>query len=604
MKIALTKTKKILAHCMSWLLIILSFVVITVHIKIPGQDFLKEWKSQDQGILNWKPLGRFGVFSPGIYLEGALLPFGANAPLIENKQQQLSGYILELEFATRNNSGWLPFFSLNFCSMYKWVLLTQGNFKRTGVYVATSGDEAQFISRADYSDLEKKYSPEKNVSYKLLIDCDLGKQLAAIYVDDKFYEQISLRRQESLSDFYISVDSDCYLRRIRISDKLGRNIFKVDYSKRLAWIDFLLHTRKEISYILLLIGIIAVFVSSLTLHSRKIVFLLSLFAVICCSELFLRITEKDNPYFNIQLLMKNPMWNIEYTTNLLGNYNEAKVIVVGGRVYSVDKPEGVVRIVCLGSSSTQGHGIKDKRKVYTSVLEDKINRSGIKCEVINAGLGGDETLRMSIFLREVLIKLNPDIVTVYLAHNDTLALNDYRSFYAQYKRMQDILLQNPELSKNQRLLFMALEFKKTIKPVLYVYNYLSESYLFMYINQLRRSVLAKLYNFKKSFPLEEKKKIWEESLRDIIETCRRRGIKVLFIPELVYPNYDSTSDYRVLMQNFASESNQVYYLDLREAFIKKSDVYLFYDGVHPTEFGHEIIATEIYNKLKSGNLLK
>lgn len=603
MNISFAKSKRITAYCASWFLIALSFVVLRVDITPASTDFLKEWKSQDIQKLHWKPSDRFGVYSPGLFLEGAFLPFGANVPLITNGHARPTRYSVELEFATRGNSGWPPFFSLNFCTTHKWTLITDGNLKRTGVYAAVGGDAMQFVSRADYGDLIKKFSYNKTTPYTLAIQCDLDNQSADIYVDNKWYERINLRRLGSFANFYISIDSDCYLRRMKILDTSGKVFFAVDYMKRSAWKDFFLRKRTKISYMLLLLGCFAFMASSLIFRPKKMIFAFSALLLFCCGEASLRLIEKDNPYLNIRLLLNNPIWNIQHTTNLLGNYNEARTLYIGEGSYSVTKPKGLLRIVCLGSSSTQGHGIKDKNKVYAAFLENTINRNGTPCEVINAGLGGYETFRMSIFLKEVLVKLNPDIVTVYLANNDIFPASDYRVYYSQYPRMKTALSQNPEWVKSQRMLFMALEFRKPIKPVVYAYNYLCESYMFMYFNQARKNISAKARDFKKSFLLEEKKKIWEESLRGIIETCRLRGIKVLFIPEPRYPNYDSVGEYRVSMQTLARESTQVHYLDLREAYNKKAETFLFYDCVHPTEFGHEIIAAEIYNKLKSGKLL-
>lgn len=58
------------------------------------------------------------------------------------------------------------------------------------------------------------------------------------------------------------------------------------------------------------------------------------------------------------------------------------------REYSVQKPPGVFRILCLGDSTTFGHWLPVE-KTYSKVLEELLNRiwksSGMRFEVINAG---------------------------------------------------------------------------------------------------------------------------------------------------------------------------------------------------------------------------
>ncbi len=92
------------------------------------------------------------------------------------------------------------------------------------------------------------------------------------------------------------------------------------------------------------------------------------------------------------------------------------------REYSPDKPDGVFRILCLGDSCTFGYDIPVEY-AYHSVLEDMLNADPVgpwaRFEVLNAGVTGYSTEQMLGYLRHRGLMLEPDLVTVYPAGNDT-----------------------------------------------------------------------------------------------------------------------------------------------------------------------------------------
>ena len=92
-----------------------------------------------------------------------------------------------------------------------------------------------------------------------------------------------------------------------------------------------------------------------------------------------------------------------------------------GREFSDKKDPGVIRIVCLGASSTFGYFDRDDQ-TYPVYLEQFLNErypGGAKFEVINLGI---PLLRSTeiyyLFLNEVT-SLEPDIVTFYEGSNDS-----------------------------------------------------------------------------------------------------------------------------------------------------------------------------------------
>ena len=99
-----------------------------------------------------------------------------------------------------------------------------------------------------------------------------------------------------------------------------------------------------------------------------------------------------------------------------------------GKHFAVPKPEGTVRVICLGTSSTWGHGIDETSGLdYPSLLGDALRERmpGVPIEVVNAGVSGASTPRLLYFLREVLLGFEPDVVVFSLSYNDATFLTRF-----------------------------------------------------------------------------------------------------------------------------------------------------------------------------------
>jgi lysophospholipase L1-like esterase len=85
-----------------------------------------------------------------------------------------------------------------------------------------------------------------------------------------------------------------------------------------------------------------------------------------------------------------------------------------------DKPEGVWRIVCLGGSSTYGHGPTSDATTWPARLQAHLNEAGppLRVEVINGGCQGYSTFESLVNLSLRMVDLEPDLVVVYHAIND------------------------------------------------------------------------------------------------------------------------------------------------------------------------------------------
>lgn len=92
----------------------------------------------------------------------------------------------------------------------------------------------------------------------------------------------------------------------------------------------------------------------------------------------------------------------------------------GGEIAQT-KPDGTVRIACLGASTTYGEGVDDYRDTMPYLLEQGLRADGHTVEVVNAGCSGWTTLETLINFETRLLDLGVDHVVVYHGINDVLA---------------------------------------------------------------------------------------------------------------------------------------------------------------------------------------
>ena len=93
------------------------------------------------------------------------------------------------------------------------------------------------------------------------------------------------------------------------------------------------------------------------------------------------------------------------------------------RERTVEKPEGVRRVICLGDSTTLGWGIRPQ-EAYPQVLEDLLESQGDRVEVLNVALGGWSTRQERIAYERIARKYRPDAVLLGICLNDVPELQN------------------------------------------------------------------------------------------------------------------------------------------------------------------------------------
>jgi hypothetical protein len=85
--------------------------------------------------------------------------------------------------------------------------------------------------------------------------------------------------------------------------------------------------------------------------------------------------------------------------------------------YEYRKTAGVLRILSLGDSHTQGFEVRQER-TFSEVIERHLESKGVNAQVLNTGISGFSTAEELAFLENEGIRYEPDIVVLAFFGND------------------------------------------------------------------------------------------------------------------------------------------------------------------------------------------
>lgn len=200
------------------------------------------------------------------------------------------------------------------------------------------------------------------------------------------------------------------------------------------------------------------------------------------------------------------------------------------RNFSYKKDNGILRVIVLGDSHTQGFEVQQDR-TYAAVIEKFLNKKGVKAEVINTGLSGLGTAEQAILLENEAMKYNPDVVVLGFFANDFE--DNVRS--ALYElRNGDLVVAKTRYAPGTGI----LETHNKIPPL----RWLSEnSYLYSYFMNLSWNFAKKMLSSERSMEFavstrdasRDEKQLTARIVQKIYEICRSNsiGLIIIDIPE-------------------------------------------------------------------------
>jgi hypothetical protein len=121
-----------------------------------------------------------------------------------------------------------------------------------------------------------------------------------------------------------------------------------------------------------------------------------------------------------RVLYERREYRVEYRVNSLG---------LRGPERPYQKPPGVARVLALGDSFVEGF-MADDASTVPARLEAALGAHGCRTEVLNGGTVGYSTDQEYLFYREEGRKYAPDVVVLFVYHNDLpyLTLDHYNAY--------------------------------------------------------------------------------------------------------------------------------------------------------------------------------
>lgn len=255
-----------------------------------------------------------------------------------------------------------------------------------------------------------------------------------------------------------------------------------------------------------------------------------------------------------------------------------------GKEFEEKKTAGVYRILSLGDSRTFGWGLSEA-ETYSGLLESLLQDhfgDKLKVEVINAGVNAWSYGQIYVYLRDVGMRYNPDLVILGDAN-----------LWTQFSEKQS----REFIRKMTRGVWLKNLLRRSA-----IYHYLIEVKLKIYYEKYRTKFIPvdpDQDQFFKDHQKSDPSLVFEEQIKTICELMKKKKAEGLIIYS---PTEDLlTSKKNHMIQDIKQKASKVYNIPLidftGDFSVSKDSLFLSDDPVHPNALGNRIIAQRIFEHI-------
>ncbi len=292
-------------------------------------------------------------------------------------------------------------------------------------------------------------------------------------------------------------------------------------------------------------------------------------------------------------------WDISRHTDLFGNHRGSDVLEFKGREFFKERPTGKFRVTCLGSSSTWGSNLPiTPEHGYPAELERLLREcDGIPVEVINAGVPGAGATMLRIYLEDVVLATEPDLVIFYFGHNRERLENKLL-----YPKMRTLLTTHPWIG-DERELAAALELRWRHPWLVHGYQYLLRLRTFGLIRATATD--SRIVMKREDDPEILRARLGSKRMREshtyerITLAALDAGAKVLLIPEVGNTAVWAAKSpcERIFVELASGDDVQILRVE-NELRVPPHEA-VFIDNVHLTDRGCRVLAEAIAPRARS-----
>jgi lysophospholipase L1-like esterase len=268
-----------------------------------------------------------------------------------------------------------------------------------------------------------------------------------------------------------------------------------------------------------------------------------------------------------------------------------------GPEFADEKPAENLRIFAVGDSCTFAG---DWDVSYSVFLERILNSAGRKYEVINAGIEGYDSGHALGRIRDDVLKYDPDLVTIYVGWNDLMKTRPGSVAAGGRGTWLGTVLSHSYLYKGlSKVIFFYL------RPMLISPGLSGEESEYHVFDRFASAA-------------------YEENITAMVELLRKHGVRVLLLTRptvlsremsaedlkarnVFFPYFPEAYSVPRLLSLHNAYNNtirrlatrlRVPILDLDEVFNRQDKRALFWDTMHPSKKGHELIAAALAPQVK------
>lgn len=346
------------------------------------------------------------------------------------------------------------------------------------------------------------------------------------------------------------------------------------------------------------------------------VFMLAIVIAFIFAEFIIRFLYKDNMIlfpryhteaqygqFTIRKMRPNsefwhtsPSGSWKFTINKQGfrNYKD----------FEYDKPKGIIRIISLGDSQTEGYEVRQDY-TFSAIVEKYLLNQGYPVEVMNTGVSGFGTAEELVFLENEGIKYHPDFVILSFFANDFQ--DNLTAGLFNLEKDGSLVIQKKEHipGVNIQDVIYSLPFTKWMSENSYFYSLLFNNIWDYYKSRLNKTAFNQVTEY--AIPTQEISSNYGVALttalwKRMYNFCHKNDIKLIVvdIPMLEKGNRIESSLSHSLLSTIQNYSDAYVIGDsLLADYIGVVDIHVPYGQQHISEFVHTLIGVAIAKKIVS-----
>lgn len=274
--------------------------------------------------------------------------------------------------------------------------------------------------------------------------------------------------------------------------------------------------------------------------------------------------------------------------------------------FTYEKPEGVVRVLSIGDSHTQGYEVRQDY-TFSAVIEKYLNLHGVKSEVINAGVSGFSTAEELLFLENEGIKYKPDVVVLGFFANDYE--DNLKANFFKLDENGKLVINKKEHIPGVRIqnIIYEIPLVKWMSENSYFYSVMFNTTWLFFKSKLAKNAAEQVAEY--AVPTKTEHSDYQTFLtaaliKRMYNFCKDNNIKliVIDIPQIEGVNSVKSSFSSLLLPTVINNSDAYFTTDmLLSDYVGVAELHVPHGHRHISEFTHTLFGVAVAKKIQQIN---